>query len=330
MRKPLAKSSSQAGAALVIVLLLIATMSFIAIAISERTVLSAKRSVNARARGELLWINFGAETLARSVIKAATESAEGLMTPETPLFAAPIEFPIEGGGAVLSFADRTRCFNLNSLVTVNSNQESAANEDAVEELKQLMDAVGATGGEGVVAAIIDWIDADSLQEPRGAEDSFYAGLPTPYRTGSAPLADVSELRAISGVDRERYQALGALLCARPNGNPMPINVNMLDADDAPLLAALTRGQISAAEALEVIRARPVGGYASAEAFWTSDAFAGKEIGESVRSRAKLTSDYIEAYAVISYGEATVNLSLLFEVPDDGAPRLISRRLERVD
>lgn len=328
--KPLAKSSNQAGAALVIVLLLIATMSFIALAISERTVLSAKRSVNARARGELLWLGFGAETLARSAIKAATESAEGLMTPETPLFAAPIEFPIEGGGAVMSFADRTRCFNLNSLVTVNSNEESAANEDAVEELKQLMDAVGATGGEGVVAAIIDWIDADSLQEPRGAEDSFYAGLPTPYRTGSAPLADPSELRAIAGVDRERYQALGALFCARLNDSPAIINLNMLDADDAPLLAALTRGQISAAEALDVIRARPEGGYASAEAFWTSDAFAGKEISEDMRNRGKLTSRFIEAYAVISFGEATANLSLLFEVPDDGAPRLISRRLERFD
>lgn len=330
MTAALAKSPRQSGAALVIVLLLIATMSFIALAISERTVLSARRSVNARARGELLWFGFGAETLARAAIKAATESAEGRMTLETPLFATPVEFPIEGGEAVMSFADRTRCFNVNSLVTVNSNDESAANEDAAKELKQLMDGVGATGGEGVVAAIVDWIDADSLQEPRGAEDSFYAGLPTPYRTGSRRLADASELRAISGVDRERYQALGTLLCARPNGNPTPINVNMLDADDAPLLAALTKGQISPAEALEVIRARPVGGYASAEAFWTSDAFAGKEISEDTRNRVKLTSEFIEAYAVISFGEATANVSMLFEVPDDGAPRLISRRLERFD
>ena len=61
------RKSAERGAALVIVLLLVATLSFIALAISERTALSANRAVNARSRSELLWLGLGAEALARLV-----------------------------------------------------------------------------------------------------------------------------------------------------------------------------------------------------------------------------------------------------------------------
>lgn len=321
--------AGEKGAALVIVLLLVATMSFIALAISERTALSARRSVNAAARSEALWLGTGAEALARAALKAAAEGSDK-MTPDSPLFAAPIELPMEGGGAVMAFADRTRCFNLNTLIAAGEGDEQGPNEDAAKEFAALIDASGASGGEGVIAAIVDWIDADSLQEPRGAEDGVYAGLPTPYRTGAGPLADISEIRAMSGVDRALYQSLASHLCAYPGGAPVGVNVNMLDTDDAPLLAALTGGKIAAAEAAEAIRDRPAAGYESAEAFWAQQAFAGMELSEAQRGRARLTSGYIEAYAVITYAEATVNLSMLFEVSGEGGPRLISRRLERFD
>jgi general secretion pathway protein K len=230
----------------------------------------------------------------------------------------------------MAFADRTRCLNLNTLIAAGEGDAEALNEDAAKEFAALIDAVGAAGGEGVIAAVVDWIDADSLQEPGGAEDDAYAGLPTPYRTGAGPLADISEVRAMSGVDTSLYQNLGRHLCAYPGGAPVGVNVNMLDTEDAPLLTALTGGELTAAAAAEVIRDRPAAGYESVEAFWAQQAFAGIELSEGRRGQARLTSGYMEAYAVINYAEATVNLSMLFEVSGEGGPRLISRRLERFD
>lgn len=319
----------QSGAALVIVLLLIATMSIIALAISEKTALSAKRSINVRTRAEALWLATGAEALARSAIATAAKGADR-MTLETPLFAAPIEFPLGGGGIVIAFADRTRCFNLNALAASGDDGGDGPDKRAAAELAALIDEVDGAGGDGVIAAIADWLDADSLQQPRGAEDDYYAGLATPYRTGSGPLADVSEVRAIAGVSRDLYLSLGRFLCVHGDGKPASINVNMLGPDDAPLLAALSGGQVSAAKAADAIRARPAGGFANVEAFWAQPAFAGVEISPEVRSRAKLTSDYVEAYAVVTDAETTINVSMLFEVSGESAPRLVLRRLERFD
>lgn len=329
MRKHRSNRTAERGAALVIVLLLVATMSFIALAISERTALSARRAVNAAARSEILWLGTGAEALARAALKKATEGSDKL-TQASPLFAAPVELPIEGGGVVLAFADRTRCFNLNSLVAADENGERGPVEAAAKEFSALIDAVGSAGGESVIAAVADWIDADSLQEPRGAEDDAYANLPTPYRTGAGPLADISELRAMPAVAVALYRSLAPHLCAYSRGAPGGVNVNMLDTDDAPLLAALTGGKLTAAEAAELIRGRPEAGYQSPEAFWGQSAFAGIELNETQRNRVRLTSDHIEAYAVITYAGMTVNLSMLFEVSGEGGLRLISRRLERFD
>ncbi|MEZ5983966.1 MAG: type II secretion system minor pseudopilin GspK [Parvularculaceae bacterium] len=327
-----AKRSAERGAALVIVLLLVATLSFIALAISERTALSANRAVNARSRSELLWLGLGAEALARGAIKASLGADKSAMTPESALFAKPAELPIEGGGAIMTFADRTRCFNVNSLVAKGSNEQAVPNSSAVEEFKVLMDekAVSSAMGDAVIAAIIDWIDEDANQQPRGAEDGYYVGLPAPYRTGGTRLADASEVRAMSGAERDIYRAIRPYICAQPNEDGSPVNINMLTADDAPILSALTQGQISEQEAASIIQDRPPGGYESVEAFWAQPAFSGKTIDETMRGRVKLTSRYIEAYAVMNFGAASANLSMLFEVPDSGAPRLVSRRIERFD
>lgn len=155
-------------------------------------------------------------------------------------------------------------------------------------------------------------------------------MPAPYRSGGTLLADISETRAIEHVDPAVYAVLASRACALPQTEPPPINVNLLGPDDAPLLVALTAGAVSTEEARDVIAARPPGGYASVEAFWGADAFAGKDIPEAVKSRAALSSQFIEAYAVIGLGQAGVNVRMLFEVGEGARVRLVSRRIERFE
>lgn len=322
----------QAGAALIVVLLLVATLSFIALAISERTVLAASRSANVRLGSELFWQAAGAEALARRAIEAAMKATPGKLSSDNPLVAAPIEVPFEGGSATMTVADRTRCFNLNSLVRVDENGEDSANEAAARELAELLAAgdAGAADATALAAAVTDWIDTNGFQEPRGAEDGFYTALPTPYRSGGALLADITELRAIAGVDRVLYGLVRPFLCANPNSAPSIPNLNMLTVADAPLLVAILAGKKTLTEAQDIVNARPPGGYDSTDIFWASNAFAGVELSDATKARVGTFSRYLEVNAAMKYYGASLDLNLMFEVNGEGRARLIARRFGRYD
>ncbi len=322
----------QSGAALIVVLLLVATLSFIALAISERTVLAASRSLNTRLGGELFWQAAGAESIARRAIEAAMKATPGKLGSDNPLVAAPIDIPFEGGSARMIVVDRTRCFNLNSLLQISEGGEESVNEAAVTELTELFAAgnAGAADPAALAATVTDWIDGNSFQEPRGAEDGFYTALPTPYRSAGAPLADISELRAIAGVDRAQYGAARPFLCANPTAAPSTLNLNMLTVADAPFLVAILDGKKSLSEAQDIINDRPPGGYDAADAFWASEAFAGLELSETTKGRVGIYSRYLEVNAAMKYYSANLDLTLLFEVDGDGRARLIARRFGRYE
>lgn len=317
----------QRGAALVIVLVLIVTLSFIVLAVTESMALAAHRAVNSRARAEAMWRAFGVEALAASALSAALRESPDAMTLDHPWVERPIEAPMEGGTATLWFSDATRCVNLNSLVTIAGQDEFEGRPAGARELVATLEAAGASNADAQTLAdlITDWIDTDSLAEANGAEDSYYTARPSPYRTGATLLADPSEVRAMAEIDRDFYTAMRRFACVQPGADDSPVNVNMLRPEDAPVLAGLVDGAIGIAAALDVIAARPPGGYPSVDAFWAHPAFAGIEIGQESRSRVRLTSRYIEARAKIAYDGAVINATLGFEVDDGGSARLISRR-----
>lgn len=321
------RPTPQKGAALVIVLVLVATLSFVALAVTESMALAAQRAINTRARAETMWRAFGVEALAEAALTAAARERPGVMNLDDPWIERPFEAPMEGGAATLWFADATRCVNVNSLVIDAGDRFFTPHEAGARELVAVLEAAGASPGDAQTVAdlVTDWIDADNLAGSRGAEDSYYTARPVPYRTGGVLMADRSELRALAEIDRQFYRNLRPFVCARPGTAPSAINVNMLRPADAPVLMGLVGGALSEAAALDVIAARPPGGYGSVEAFWAHQAFAGLQIPAEVKNRARLTSRYIEARAKIAYDGAVVNATLVFEVDDAGAARLVSRR-----
>ena len=61
----------------------------------------------------------------------------------------------------------------------------------------------------VVAAIIDWRDADNEVTPGGAEAEYYSSLPRPYLPRNGPLQTTRELLMVRGVSRELLLGDGA-------------------------------------------------------------------------------------------------------------------------
>jgi general secretion pathway protein K len=310
------------GAALLIVLLLVATLSFIALSISEISAQAAAETTAIRARNELIWQSFGIETVAAAALESAVEDENARLTYANPLFALPLKVDIEGGSAVLSFEDATRCVNVNAFMSSDSSLR-----DASLELTELLSAANASVGtiDNLVAEIADWTDEDGFQSPNGAEDGLYLGLPQPYRTAGRMLADRSELRAIRSFDIARYNAVKRWLCALPSTVAQPINVNMLRPSDAPLLVGLLKGQVSKQDAQRAIEERPLAGYADLDEFWRNEAFAGKEISEDLRKRTSLSSEFVNMRARLNYFGFELECSTVFELKQ-GRAFLISRRL----
>ncbi len=351
-------SGGETGGALITVLFLVVILSFVVLSVSRTASLAAQRAFAARSHGELYWIAVGMEALAASAIRRVSEQTSDAITPDNPLLASVYDLPIEGASAQIAFSDQTRCFNINALSRPAEGPAGGPGVDpeARRELMAFARNVGIAGGEMVqlAAVVADWIDEDDFQEPRGAEDNFYTALPTPYRTGGVPLADVTEIRAMVGVNEEFYRLVSPALCAHPSTSPTPINVNLLTPDHAPLLAAVLGEGVTATDAQNIIAERPPGGYRKIADFEANELVraaraksgeagdrgvrrrpedAGVENGESGSgddpgsARLAVTSQYLAARGVVEQGVMSLEFNILFEL-SGGEVSVVSRRIGR--
>lgn len=321
------------GAALIIVLLLAATLSVVALSIAEIMTRSAERSTALRARGEALWIAFGAEQLTLTAIRDGIAASPKILTGNEAWINKSLTLPLDQGSATVVITDATRCFNLNSLVkrfADGHTQSNAQNIAAFAALVAALRPAGFSGETSLAAAAADWIDVDAFNEPLGAEDGAYLSEKIPRRTGGTLFADPTELRAVRDMTGPAFAGLRRMLCAWSTSEAQPVNVNMLKAADAPLLAALSLGAISTSEAAAVIGDRPPSGYATLDEFWSQPALNARKLPEGVRSLTSLTSRYFEARALINHGGQTLHLTLTIEASQSGKARIVRRRLGPIE
>lgn len=94
------------------------------------------------------------------------------------------------------FDSRVRFGPMDAHAKLNINRV-VMSPSAVEDLMELE---GMT--EDVVAAILDWIDADDTISQYGAELSAYQGFPSPYEPRNGPMRTIRELELIRNVSPE--------------------------------------------------------------------------------------------------------------------------------
>jgi len=313
------------GMALLTVLLLVAVMSVVAVAVLDDVRFSVRRTVNAETHAQAQWYADGAETLVRLRIAQLTV-ANPDRTPLQPDWnGRAIELPIEGGQLRAIVRDGQACFNLNSVVTWTGDR-FAARAAGETQLKRLGQVVGIEDGRmgTIVDSLVDWIDTDAVAKPQGAEDGAYAGLAEPYRTAGVPLAEVSELRAILGVDDDAYRRLRPHLCALPTDRS-PINVNTLTEADAPLLVMLSAGDLGLPRARAALAARPEAGWPDAAAFWRQPALAGFGPPPEGREQVTVRTEYFTVRIDVDYGGTqAVRTALIEAQPGRPARTLIQR------
>ncbi len=91
--------------------------------------------------------------------------------------------PDEGGAILYGVSDEQSLLNVNQA----SNEELAKLEGMTPD---------------VIAAIIDWRDADNEVTPGGAEADYYMSLRPPYMPRNGPLQTIREMLMIRGISRD--------------------------------------------------------------------------------------------------------------------------------
>jgi general secretion pathway protein K len=127
--------------------------------------------------------------------------------PQTPIANGVIEGRIE---------DAQGRLNLNNLVLDN-----AAGAAERMRLNSLFAAKGIDSR--TLDAVADWIDADSIRRPNGAEDNDYAQRAPTALAANAQLVRTAELALVRGLDARAWAAVALDVAALPAGAALNIN-----------------------------------------------------------------------------------------------------------
>ncbi len=287
------------GAALLSVLLLVAVMAVIAAVMLERLNLATRLAANSQAMAQARLYALSAENIVASRLGALvaidrkrTVDPGGLLDSETPL-------PLSRGSVTVTVIDRGNCFNVNSLV-VGEGERARLNIPSLDQFRRLMDSLQVPVDKAVIVSdsLADWIDADQDPQVNGAEDSYYQTLDVPYRTPGQRIVDLSELRAVRGMDEPTYQRLLPWLCALPGSERAVINLNTLRPDQAPLVTALTPGTLNAEQVRALLEARPATGWATLNEAIAPLARSGSPLGPAQLRQLGVASRWFEAKLVV--------------------------------
>ncbi|GAA4891271.1 type II secretion system minor pseudopilin GspK [Ferrimonas pelagia] len=264
----------QRGVALLTVLLVLVVITTIGTAMTQRSQISIRRTVNLNQFDQAYWYALSSEALAKRALKQDFEDADGTVHLQQYWATASVVYPLDHGQIAGTIDDLRSCFNLNGLSQDLTDEEKKTDPYqkplAARQFMAMLDAldVDSYTSELLADRIKDFVDGDS--DPSGsfgAEDPEYSAREYPYRTPNQPMAHHSELRAVLGTSPELYQFLTDYVCAIPGEDRQVLNVNTVTEDQAALLVGMLEGKISLSEAESLISNRPGDGWESTEKFW---------------------------------------------------------------
>lgn len=319
---------SQRGVALLVVLLIMALMTTVAVSMSSRMFVNFNRAESQMRYQQAYWYAQSVEALARYGIEQSFEN-DDTVTLSQPWAVRDQVYPIDGGQATGNVYDRQACFNVNGLRSIKPTA-NGTNPQLVVSLQQLIESQGIDSFEAETAAAATWeyIDSDTnVQSQLGVEDSEYEARQVPHVVPNGFMADISEWRAVNGVTQEMFDKVSPLLCAIPS-DKLVVNVNTLTEEQAPILSAIFHPSLSEEQAKALINGRNAAeGWQDVASFMAEPALASIEQEERDRLQQYIDvrSRYFELDTEITLDSTTLRLRSLLERDNNGAATVIRRR-----
>ncbi len=205
--------------ALFVALLVVTIATLLATEMWFRNSLDIARQYNSRSVYQARYYSKGMLLWARDILRQDYEHEAGFDS-RSEAWNQPIA-GIELPDAMLSgkLVDFDGKFNLNNLVI-----KGQVNALSVGYFKRVL--LNLEMDVTLVDKIIDWLDADQVPSPQGAEDSVYLSKNPSYRSAGQPFAHISELRLIEGIDSRTYQRLKAYVTVLPVQGTQPTTMNV--------------------------------------------------------------------------------------------------------
>lgn len=318
------KSSSERGAALLSILMIVAALAVAALAATTAIARQTDYAKAARSRSDAGWAAYSAEALARSTIADVWLQTGGRISASLPMFGEPVSIPVRGGFVTLTVSDASNCFNINTL----ANPDEGAARLARMSWAALLRDLDISSGEAndLADALADWLDNDSTPRPGGAEDGYYLTLSPAYRTANQPMDSPSELAAVRGYTPALQDALAGVVCARRQPASTQLNINTIRPDQAVLLRALFSEALPLAAAERILMSRPATGWVSLESFESLPDVATIPPGQRRSENLSVSSSFFAAEGRAHLDGGSWPFSFIIQAENGMAPKTVWRRL----
>lgn len=313
----------QHGAALLTVLLLLAVMLVVVITLMDDVRLALARSNNSQTQLQGREYALAAEQVLRGQLSVLGNSnAQQLAA----WHQRDQWLPLDNGLARYRLHDASACFNLNSVV-IGAPGQWQRSDSGMAQYHALLRGLGLPEAQASVMAdtLLDWIDADAHSAPAGAEDSHYLAGDTPRRSAGQLLADPSELFSLAHHSVARVQQVLPWVCALPDNQPTPLNVNALAPEQAVLLSMLSAGAMDPQQARQWLLQRPPAGWRERAAFLAHPALASMAADAQLSAQIRLTPQLFALALTLQRDNGDTELHSLFALDPGGHPRLLARR-----
>ncbi|MBE0364295.1 general secretion pathway protein K [Pseudoalteromonas ulvae UL12] len=328
-----ANTHSQQGAALVIVLFVVALAATLAVEMSSRLMVQVQKSSNLQDYQQAKWFGYAAESLAKKVIKESKAKNKNKTSLDQVWAADETTLPVQGGGTISGkITDLQGCLNLNALRAATApGAPSNSTNDGHKALFALIDSMDDLPidetPQALADSVLDWVDANSNTYRDGAEEDEYLSRSTPYLTANHFLASISELRVIKGFNPLVMKKLTPFLCVIPGSDLMAINVNTIPQESSVILAALI--DVDASAASSILSARPDGGWDSFADFYNEAKASNPKNLANPDPRIVINSNYFQLAATATYAESRFQLTTQFYVDDKDNVTILARKFGAV-
>ncbi|MFN7177971.1 type II secretion system minor pseudopilin GspK [Hyphomonas sp.] len=311
-----------AGAALLSILLIVATLSAAALIGTEAIARQTELHRLAARKATAVWSARSAEALALSSAVKLRDVSRLPADGSGEARQADLALPVDGGTVTLTLREMPACLNLNAL----GNPDPIAQQRSADGLRVLLEDIGvpATDALRAVAVLGDWIDADHVPRPYGAEDAAYQSLSNPLRPANQRLYSLDELAFLPEFTPDLRLAMKPFVCALPHDDPAPINMNALTPLSARVLRAAAAGTISETEARRIVELRPQAGWRDVQDF--RETLSRRPQAEAALAGVPLTTqgEFFIGAGAVTLDTASWNFRFHMRAGNTGEPAIVWR------
>lgn len=210
------KPVHQKGAAIIMVMLIVALATLLATYIARQQSLWQQQIESRFDRTQARQFGIAGIDWARAIL--ADDARVGTTDHAGEMWASRLPaMPVENGEVSGFIEDQQGRFNLNRLV-----RNGVVSTKDLATFQRLLGLLGLP--EDLANSVADWIDSDSeIRYPGGAEDVFYLSLPKPYRAANRPLAEIGELILVRGFNEKIIERLKPYVSVLPAVTPINVN-----------------------------------------------------------------------------------------------------------